>query len=526
MDVRFYLSLFLKRLHWFLLIAVLGTAAGITLARLLPPVYVARAKLVVESEQIPGSLAASTVEVQAFEQLQIIRQRILTRDTLIEMANRLQIYAPRAGEPLRRLEGDEIVEDLRERIAITTSGGTVTRGPAQATLVDVSFDAPTAQLASAVANDVVTLILKADVEMRTGTARQTLDFFEREVARIDRELAAQGDRMLRFKEANKDALPDSLDFRRSQQSAAAERQLDLQRQEAELRDRRDRMIQLRDSNGFAPQTGPQTPEGRQLAQTRDELATQAMVLSDEHPRIKMLKARVEQLEKVVAQQSGAGALDAQGRELSAFDMQLATLDSQLSYIAQQRERLTAQMEAMQTAIDATPGNAITLGTLERDYANLRGQYDQAVANKSRAETGDMIEAMAKGQRISVIEQAVPPREPERPNRMLIAVAGMAGGLAGGAGLVVLLIMLSPAIRRPEDLTRKLGITAFAVLPFLDTAEDRRRRHIRRLVILVASLAAIGLLLLAVDRFYMPLDLLVMRFTGLMPADLPSLPRLV
>ena len=65
-----------------------------------------------------------------------------------------------------------------------------------------------------------------------------------------------------------------------------------------------------------------------------------------------------------------------------------------------------------TSIEATPGNAITLDTLERDYANIRIQYDQAVANKARAETGDIIEALCKGQRISVIEQAVVPQDAE------------------------------------------------------------------------------------------------------------------
>jgi uncharacterized protein involved in exopolysaccharide biosynthesis len=92
--LKFYFSLFLRRLHYFLIVLTLGTVVGLTLAWMLPPVYMAEARLVVESEQIPGELAASTVQIAATEQLQIIQQRILTRDTLIEMANRLQIYAP------------------------------------------------------------------------------------------------------------------------------------------------------------------------------------------------------------------------------------------------------------------------------------------------------------------------------------------------------------------------------------------------------------------------------------------------
>ena len=48
MDSRFYLALFLRRLPWFLLVAVSVSALGLTLARVLPTVYVAGATLVVE----------------------------------------------------------------------------------------------------------------------------------------------------------------------------------------------------------------------------------------------------------------------------------------------------------------------------------------------------------------------------------------------------------------------------------------------------------------------------------------------
>ncbi len=81
----------------FLLVA-LGGGIGITLAIVLPPVYRAEALLIVESQQIPDELAATTVQNETTEQLQIIQQRILTRDSLLEMANRLNVYAARPGE--------------------------------------------------------------------------------------------------------------------------------------------------------------------------------------------------------------------------------------------------------------------------------------------------------------------------------------------------------------------------------------------------------------------------------------------
>ncbi|MEP4639105.1 MAG: Wzz/FepE/Etk N-terminal domain-containing protein, partial [Yoonia sp.] len=182
LDLGFYFALFMRRLPYFLIFVVAGTAMGVSLALTLPPSYTAEARLVVESEQIPDELAASTVRTEASEQLQIIQQRILTRDTLLDMANRLNIYGPRtAGESLRP---DQIVSDLRSRIRIRTTGG---RGAA--TLVNISFSATSPNLAAQVTNEVVTAMLEENVRMRTGVSGQTLEFFEQEVERLDQELA-------------------------------------------------------------------------------------------------------------------------------------------------------------------------------------------------------------------------------------------------------------------------------------------------------------------------------------------------
>ena len=528
-DLKFYFSLFLRRLHYFLIVLTLGTVVGLTLAWMLPPVYQAEARLVVESEQIPDELASSTVQIAATEQLQIIQQRILTRDTLIEMANRLQIYAPAPGHPVRRLEPDQIVEDLRARISIVTTGGAQARGAVQATIVTVGFEAPTAQMAAAVTNEVVTLILRENVSMRTTVSGQTLEYFVQEVARLDRELATRSAAILAFKEANNEALPDSLEFRRSQQAAAQERLLLIERDEAILKDRRQGLVTLYETTGrvAAPSADNQTAEARQLQALRDQLSQMLAVLAPQNPKVKMLEGQIAVLEKVVADQAAAAApLAPAGEVLSPLDIQLADIDRQLAFLSDLKIQVTADLEALRVSIEATPGNALALDTLERDYANTRAQYDAAVANKARAETGDTIEALSKGQRISIIEQAIAPREPTSPNRQLIAAGGVGFGLFAGIGLVVLIELLKGAIRRPADTTARLGITPFATLPYLRTAGQVRRRRTIIGFAFVLVLLAIPAGLWLVHTQVTPLDLLLDRLmqkvglSGLFPPSSP------
>ena len=180
------------------------------------------------------------------------------------------------------------------------------------------------------------------------------------------------------------------------------------------------------------------------------------------------------------------------------------------------------MADLQESIDATPANTIALNTLERDYAAARMQYDQAVVNRGRAETGDIIEALSKGERISVIEQAVPPAEPTSPNRPKLAIAGMGGGIMAGFGFIVLLELLNTSIRRPQDIVQKLEITPFGVLTFIRTRRDRIRRRLILTLILGGIAGVIVGGLWAIDTYVMPLDLLLKKITDRLPRSVTDL----
>lgn len=513
LDLRFYLALVLRRLPYILILTVAGAAVGLGLALTLPPEYRANARLVVESEQIPGNLAESTVTTAANEQLQIIEQRIKARDTLLDMANRLNVYAATEG-PLRP---DEIVQDLRDRIVIRVSGGVQRRNSNNAMLVDVSFVDSSPNLAATITNEVVTLMQQENRAMRTGVSGQTLEFFEQEVQRLNEELSRRGAEIIRFQEANRDALPESLEFRRNQLIAAQEEILQVTRDEIELSDRRDAALALFEQTGAVEGAedgaiAGLTPEERQLRQLRERYTTSVAVLSLDNPRVQVMKAQIEALEKLVAAQASASAANgvdsaanAVATRTSLFDLQMAEMESELEFLKTRRDQLEAEMVSLQTSIEATPANAIALDTLERDYAATRAQYDRAVANRARAKTGDIIEALSKGERITLVDAAVPPEEPFSPDRPRLAVMGTAGGLALAMGLVVLLELMNTSIRRSQDIVRALDITPFGTLPYIRTRRERIRRRLLLLFALVCVVGGVMGGLWGINEFVMPLD---------------------
>jgi uncharacterized protein involved in exopolysaccharide biosynthesis len=505
MELRFFLSLFLRRLPHFLAVFVICASIGVGVATVLPPVFVAEARLLVEAEQIPGSLAASTVQTQASEQLQIIENRMMTRANLLDLGARMQVFR---GQPMR--PADEQVAEMRRRVTITRLGPPTRRPGEGATLVTVAFQAPTSDMAARVANELAAMILKEDVALRTGVAGQTLAFFRQQVTRLDRELVVLGQRIVTFRQENHKALPDNLDYRRSRQIAVQERLIQLDRDTASLAERRARLVELYERTGRVDVLAEMpTPEQRLLQTARAELASALAVYSPTHPQVNIYQTQVANLEAQVASQL-AGPNGHRDDALSLYDVQLADIDVQVAAIAGLKEQSEAEIDSLQQGIDATPGNAIRLETLERDYANLRAQFDQAVANRARAETGDLIESQSRGERISVVEQAIAPRRPGSPNRPLIAMTGAGVGMILGSALVLLLELFNRAIRRPVELTDALGIVPFATLPYILTPDESRRQTSAVTGMLIVVIAGVPAALWAVDRYYLPLDLLMER----------------
>ena len=502
-PVRYYFSIFLRRFPYFLIVALIVSVASFIVARTLPATYVSTMRLIVESPQIPGSLAASTVTTPAAEQLQIIEQRLLTRPVLLEIAREFQVL-PDQDEA----SPDQIVKAMRKNTSIWTSGGLN-----QANLMTITFEARSGQIAAGVLNKYLTEIQKLDVAYRKERATDTLAFFELEVERLSDELSRRSARILEFKNENSGALPDSLQFRLAQQGALQTNLEQTDQQIFSLKAQREKLVNIFSSTGQVVGVSQQnlSPAQQQLNQLRNQLDNQRVIYSENNPQIKLLQARIEKLEEVVAaeQATNPAPVDVQTGN-SALDLQLAQVDSQISALEDQKRVMEDRLNALTLTIDQTPANAITLSELQREHDNIQTQYNAAVSRLAAASTGERIEVTSQGQRISVIEHPSTPSEPAKPNRLMIAGGGAAFGIALGLGLVVLLEILNRSVRRPEDLINKLEVWPIATIPY---APSRGEVLMQRAVwggIILAILIGVPAGVWAVHTYYLPLDLITER----------------
>ncbi|MBF9233919.1 GumC family protein [Microvirga alba] len=478
-DLRFYRSIFLRRFPYFIVIALLVSAIGFGIAYVLPPVYRADARILVESPQISADLVRSTVPAEMIKQIQVIELQMMTRTNLLALADRLGLYRERPN-----LSANDIVDDMRSRTTIDPVRFETPRGADGATAFSVSFKAQDPVVSANVVNEFVKLILQRNVRLRTDQASDTLSFLQQETEKLSGKLNELEGKILAFKNENKDALPENLAFRRTQQINLQERLLQLEREEASLRDGRSRLVQIFASTGRVSGTTSLTPAEQALEQFRRILTEQRAVFSDRSPSILALQSQIAALEKEIqSEPSGADASIGKRRPLE-MDMQLMEMDRRLTLIAQEKTALKQDLAELNQSISATPSNEMGLNALERQRQNIQAQYNMASARLADASTGQQIELRSKGERLSVLELATPPQRAIGPNRLGIAFGSSVAGVALGLGFIVLLELFNKTIRRPIELVEMLDIQPLATIPYIRT---RGETHSKGLVFLPATL---------------------------------------
>ncbi len=492
-EVKFYWSLLLRRLPVMLAIVILCSALGFVQAMRMPTSFTTEARLLVEAPVIEGEGVAN---ISADEEIQIIREQLMTRPNLLDIAEEHDVFVNYSA-----LAPDTIVQRMRAATNIRSTGGRN-----QATLITVSFTARSGQIAADIVNEYVTRIISASVDRVRGVADENLEFYEQEVDRLSAELAALSAEISRFQAENADALPGEQGFRLNRQAVLQERIASAQRELSSLIDQRARIIEIYETTGtINASDAALSDDQRQLRNLERELAQQLSTYTETAPQIVMLRRRIEQLrEQVAAAAPEGGPVNS---SQAVLDLQLGQIDTQIANLEGIVAEAEAELERLQDAIARTPLNAVTLERMQREYENAQGLYDRAADNLQQAQVDLRITETNRGRRITLTESASVPRQPSSPNRQMIALlGGMAGvGLAGG--LFLLLEFLNRTVRRPVEIRRALGIEPLATVPYIQTRTERLKRFALRGAYLVLVVVGLPAALWAVDTYYMPLDTL-------------------
>lgn len=500
-------------------IVVAGGAVAVSI--LLPPVFQSEAKIIVESQQIPADLVRSTVTGFASERLQVIRQRITAREVMLGLVEKFKLFT----DDDQTLSPTELVDLMRESTAIEQFdlGAQRGRGDRLAIGFTVGFKHRSPEVATRVANELVTLILAEDIKTRTARASETTRFIEREFEQRRKELVAMEAQISAYKLENDGALPEKLSYLMTQaerargQLASLEREIQNNEEQARLLELELSIRQANSGSGGASGF-TRTAALQQVETLSAELTRKRSVYTDSHPDIKALRNQIAALE---ALDEGAGpttdetddpAVDIVGSDLDSglLRHRIGALERRRGILREDHEDVAKVLESLEELIVKVPEVQVYLGNLERQRDSIRTSLEELGSKLNEARLGERLERDKQAERFEVIEQPVTPTEPIQPNRPLILAGGL--GLAGGAALAIafLLELLNRTVRSPADILTALGQSPIATIPYIATAAEVRRRRARMLAGLLIIAGVMAAALLAIHFAYLPLDEVVYK----------------
>jgi len=272
LDPAYFWGVVKRRIFYFAIPFVLVLVIGCAIVAIQKPIFHAEGKILVESPQIPNTLVQPTVLAAATERMQVIQQRIMTRDNLLAIINKFGLF------PAQRqwMSGSELLDLMRQRAGVSlvdvetemmSAGKDGKPAPrpssknGSAVAFTMGFDYENPELAMKVANEFLTLILNEDVRARTNRAVETTQFLGREAQRLRTELDGVDARIAQAKH--------DLDISGSAQHPDGESE-ELKAQKATL------------------------------ASMKTDLIKYSSVYSEGHPAVKNLRRRIEALEKQIA----------------------------------------------------------------------------------------------------------------------------------------------------------------------------------------------------------------------------------
>ncbi len=498
LPIRFYITLLLRRMPLMMAVVLLCSAVAVYAAMTLPPEYSATARLQAEASKITIGLNRDAVETEAAEQFQLIQERLMTRENLLDSARKHQVF-----DEIDQMTPDEIVDMMQQNTRIFRSSGRN-----QATLMSITFTASSGVAASGVVNDFTTLVLEENASFRRERAENTLNFFEQETQRLADEIDAQSNQIIEFKRDNVEALPEDLGYRQERQTNLLDRLGRLEQERMAVSNQRAEILSLFEATGRLDSVeSPLTPEQQRLQELQQELREGLTIYSETNPRIIFLRNQIRQLEAGMTEQTLPAEEDSAVTGNSFIDITLVEMDQRVGELDNQIKRVTEQLESLNSAIEATATNSITLERLERDLDSIRARYNASLENLNQARMAERVEVNNQGQRISLIESAVAPQSPSGPPRMKIAAAGVGGGIMLAVGLFVLFELLNQKARHPVELQLRFNILPLGVIPYMETRSERLRRRAFMVLACSAVLVAIPVGLYYVHTEFMPLEVL-------------------
>jgi polysaccharide chain length determinant protein (PEP-CTERM system associated) len=458
------------------------------LCKFLPKSYRSETMILVEDQKIPENVVKGIAEGNLEQRIFVIQKQITSRTLLGEIVNELNLYPDEVA--LHNLDAaiGKVKSAIRvEMVAKGPQGNFVSRTSLDAFTVSFAHEDPAT--AMKVTSKLASKFIDENLKSREQIAEGTTEFLDYEVTAAKRDLDRKEDEISQFKSKHMGKLPQQME---ANLRALDRLQADLGTTSEGIQRLSDRLALVEKgikdyerfgSTNIALLAGRTEPDSlfRRLKELKEKLAKLKSEFWDSYPDITLTQEEIRQVEGELVKVYGPDVIKPGEKPLDPYlqdlNKQRSELRTELTLLNQRLHTFQAEKLDYVRRVEHAPAVEQELLILQRDYDNMKKNYETLIEKRLNARVAVNLEKRQKGGQFRIIDPANFPRVPEKPNQLRILAFGLIIGCALGMGIAVMKEQLNPQFRRPEDIEQILGPQLLAMIPdftFLYTQLARQR----------------------------------------------------
>jgi succinoglycan biosynthesis transport protein ExoP len=503
-----------RRRRWFIILSSIGllVAAGVTAYRL-PNVYKAETTILVDSQQVPDKYVPAIVTGDIAGRLSTLQQQVLSPTRLKKLVENEGLYPDSSGKT-----EEAVIRGVSKGITVAATDP----GGGKLSAFKITYSSRNRAEVAQITNHLAQMFIGENEKVRVDMTQDTAQFLEDQLKDKKRQLDETDAQLRSIKSHNIEDLPESKPYH--MEALATLRGQVQAIQDKISQDQRDKSIleSMLDNGGPAPtldvDSGQSGVAGvssneAQLHKLEAKLAELRGKYGPAHPDVRRTQQEIDRLKKqiadephdaqgVVADQKPAIQPDRTQHKNPVVQAQIEKLDEEIKEQTKLLPPLQERMEFHTSKLAQEPVFEQQIARLQQDYDSLKTQYSALLDKKQGAEMSYALEVHQKGERFVVLDAAQTPTAPAAPNRLLITIAGLFGGLMLGAALAAIAEMNDESVRTESEAVRIFGKPILGGIPRIISGNERVANMWRAAGLILGTVAGsivLGLLVAFVSK---------------------------
>lgn len=483
-DIREYWQIFWKKKLYFFIPLAVCMIGGIIYAVVARPIYQSSTMVQVSQSQLLSNAMKRLVPgVTEQERLQNLRKLITSYEYLrrliktlnLDTSPDMQANAEKQKSKYPGYTKEEIVElmwiDLLRRFLIIRTSGT--------DFIQIVAQAQTPELAYNLAQTLTQIFIDESLRREVGGIRGAIEFSSEQLALYEKRLKEAEDRLQRFRES---VVSDQFENKAVLTANIDQVNLLLSATDFELREARDRLAFL-DTRIRSQNISYTPPGGQTLVSLKAQLSSAVLELSKlmlqytwQDAKVLKTNAEIDALQDNIRREIEAQVttkLPENNSSQAELIVQKEVTLMDIALLERKQEVFNNLLRIYKTSLAKGPERELIEDRLQRDVAENRDIYQTLLRQTRGSEIEEALQKTASEFKFKIVEPAIKPIKPEKPNRVRIVVMAMFLGAAIGLGIISLLEAMDHSFKNVESVEEYLKLPVLGTIPKIDTQIEHK-----------------------------------------------------